>query len=67
MATPSVAASGKLAVRKTLKKTGQWDALDANSRSRQMLTEPQVANAVKIGLADAGIVWDTTVALYPGP
>jgi molybdenum ABC transporter molybdate-binding protein len=61
---PEVAASGKL-VRKTLKKSGQWDAFDANSKSRQMATEPQVANAVKIGSADAGIVWDTTVALYP--
>jgi len=63
---PDAAAIGRV-VRRLLTKTGHWDAL------RKLVTEKgvfkptvnDVANDVKLGSVDAGIVWDATAAQYP--
>jgi molybdenum ABC transporter molybdate-binding protein len=62
-ANPDAAAIGKL-TRAALKQRGRWDAVKA----RVVVDSPtvtEVANAVKIGTVDAGIVWDATVRQYP--
>ncbi|RPH44905.1 MAG: molybdate ABC transporter substrate-binding protein, partial [Planctomycetota bacterium] len=62
-ANPDAAAVGKL-VRRSLEKTGQWGPL----QSKTIVFKPtvnEVANDLKLGTADAGFVWDATVAQYP--
>jgi len=62
-ANPDAAAVGKL-TREALSKTGQWEAL----KKRTVVFKPtvnDVANDIKVGSADAGIVWDATVSQYP--
>ncbi len=67
MAEPDAAAVGKKA-RKLFKRSGHWDALEEQIRERGGVfvgNAPDVANKIKLGSMDAGIVWDSTVAMYP--
>lgn len=63
MANPDAAAIGAV-VRKALQGTGQWAAL-AGAATVFKPTVNDVANDVKVGAVDAGIVWDATAAQYP--
>jgi len=63
MANPDAASIGRTA-RALLQKTGQWDSIE----KRVTVFKPtvnDVANDVKIGSVDAGIVWDATARQYP--
>ncbi len=62
MANPDATAIGSV-VRGALARTGQWAAL-AGGATVFKPTVNDVANDVKIGAVDAGIVWDATAALY---
>jgi len=63
LATPDTTAVGKL-VRTALEKSGHWKDLDEKKRASKT-TVNEVANDIKLGAADAGFVWDATVAQYP--
>jgi ABC-type molybdate transport system substrate-binding protein len=58
---PEATSSGRLAKRALGK---DWDALVANGAVLKP-TVNEVANDLKLGSADAGIVWDATVGQYP--
>jgi molybdate transport system substrate-binding protein len=63
MANPEAASIGRT-IRELLQRAGQWDALE----KRVTVFKPTVndiANDVKIGSVDAGIVWDATARQYP--
>lgn len=62
-AEPDAAAIGKL-TREALQKIGQWDELKRVTTVFKT-TVTDVANDVKVGTVDAGIVWDVIVAQYP--
>jgi molybdenum ABC transporter molybdate-binding protein len=62
-ANPDAAAIGKR-TREELRKTGRWDALEKHT-SVTLGTITEVANAVRLGSVDAGIVWDAVAAQYP--
>ncbi len=66
MGEPSAAAVGKK-VRKLLAAAGKWEAMERLVRERGVFkpTVNEVANAIKIGSIDAGLIWDSTVAQYP--
>ena len=66
LGNPGQAAIGKM-TRDVLRQSGQWDALERHVTERGVFkpTVPDVANAVKIGSVDAGIVWSATAAQYP--
>lgn len=66
MGNPDQAAVGKI-TRKMLTKSGQWEAVEKAITKTGVFkpTVPEVANDVKLEAVDAGIVWDTTLALYP--
>lgn len=62
-ASPDAAAIGKL-TREALQKTGQWEALKA----RTVVFKPtvnDVANDIRLGTVDAGILWDALSRQYP--
>ncbi len=63
---PEQAAVGKK-TQKLLTKSGHWNALEEHvTKTGTFLpTVPEVANSVKLGSIDAGIIWDSTVAQYP--
>ncbi|MEX0715245.1 MAG: substrate-binding domain-containing protein [Planctomycetaceae bacterium] len=63
---PDQAAIGKT-VRKLLEESGHWSDVEARVRRDGVFkpTVNEIANDVKLGSVDAGIVWDTTVAQYP--
>ena len=66
LANPDAAAIGR-AARELLEKSGQWERL-ASQVTRTGVFKPtvtDVANDVKLGSVDAGIVWDATAAQYP--
>ncbi len=63
MANPDAAAVGTL-TRAALSRSGHWDRL-ARSATVFKPTVTDVANDVKLGSVDAGIVWDATVFQYP--
>ena len=63
LGNPDAAAVGRK-VRKLMKASGHWDAL-AKHKKVYLPTVNEVANAVKIGSVDAGIIWDAIVAQYP--
>lgn len=63
IANPDAAAIGTL-TRTALRRSGQWDSLAAAAKVLKP-TVGDVANDVKLGSVDAGIVWDATVAQYP--
>jgi molybdate transport system substrate-binding protein len=63
MANPDAASVGKV-VRDLLLASGDWDAF----QKRIHVLKPSVndiANDLKLGTIDVGIVWDATVAQYP--
>jgi molybdenum ABC transporter molybdate-binding protein len=62
-ANPEAAAVGKL-VREDLEKSGRWAAVKQGTTAFKP-TVNEVANDLKLGLADAGFVWDATVEQYP--
>jgi molybdate transport system substrate-binding protein len=64
LASPGQAAIGK-AVKQRLEAAGQWDALNAQITRRGVFktTVNEVANDVKLGAVDAGIVWNTLAAM----
>ncbi|HEY3322119.1 MAG TPA: molybdate ABC transporter substrate-binding protein [Planctomycetota bacterium] len=63
LANPDQAAIGQT-IRRLLSKSGQWDAL-AKHAAVLKPTVNDLANDVKLGSADAAIVWDTTARQYP--
>jgi molybdate transport system substrate-binding protein len=63
LANPDAAAVGTL-TRAALTRSGQWEALSAAATVLKP-TVGDVANDVKLGSVDAGIVWDATAAQYP--
>jgi molybdenum ABC transporter molybdate-binding protein len=63
LANPDAAAIGKI-TRDLLRQTGQWDAMEKRVRVFKP-TVNEVANDVKLGTVDAGIVWDATAKQYP--
>lgn len=62
-ANPDIAAVGKV-TRQALRKAGVWDKIAPHIFADQP-TVNDAANAIKVGTADAGFVWDTTVQQYP--
>ncbi len=66
LGNPDAAAIGKR-VRTVLTEMGQWDSLNDQVSSNGVFkpTVNEVANDVKLGSVDAGIVWDSTAAQYP--
>ncbi len=66
LGNPDQAAIGKM-TRDMLQRSGHWDALERHVTRRGVFkpTVPDVANAVKIGGVDAGVVWSATAAQYP--
>ncbi len=64
--SPEAAAIGRV-VRRLLTKTGQWDALKTLITKQGVFkpTVNEVANDVKLGAVDVGIIWDATAAQYP--
>lgn len=65
LGNPDAAAVGKK-TRKLLTKSGQWEALQTHVTEYGVFkpTVNEVANDVKLGSVDAGIIWDSTVAQY---
>ena len=67
LASPA-AAVGKLS-RQLLKKSGHWQALEARMKGGSGVAEvgtvTEVANSIKVGAVDAGIVWDSSVRQFP--
>ena len=62
-ANAEATAIGKL-TRDFFIKTGKWDALQGNTVVFKP-TVNDVANDIRLGSADAGIVWDVTIQMYP--
>ncbi len=63
LANPEAAAVGKI-TRDLLRKTGEWEALEKGVRVFKP-TVNDVANDIKLGTVDAGIIWDATARQYP--
>lgn len=63
LANPDAAAITKL-LRAKLTETGHWAALEKR-RPTEMVNVNDVANAVRLGSVDVGIVWDVTAKLHP--
>ena len=66
LGNPDQAAIGKK-TRALLTKSNHWAKLEPHVTATGVYkpTVPEVANDVKLGSVDAGVVWDTTLALYP--
>ena len=66
LANPDAASIGST-LRLLLKKTGEWDKLEASVRQTGVFkpTVNEVANDLKLGAVDAGVIWDSTVRQYP--
>lgn len=62
IANPDAASIGRL-TKKILSKSGQWEDLK-NNVTVLMPTVNEVANSIKIGAIDAGIIWDATANQY---
>ncbi len=63
LANPDAAAIGKM-VRAELKRSGKWEVLQSID-SAEVTTVTDVANQVKVGAANAGIVYDAVLHDYP--
>lgn len=63
LANPDAAAVGRIA-RDLLQKEGIWDSLNQHVTVSKP-TVNEIANDLKIGAVDAGIVWDAFAASYP--
>ncbi len=63
---PDAAAIGK-ATKSLLQESGHWASLDRQINESGVFkpTVNEVANDIKLGSVDAGIIWDTTAAQYP--
>lgn len=63
---PDAAAIGKV-TRALLEQSGHWSRLERQIRDAGVFkpTVNEVANDVKLGAVDAGIVWDATAVQYP--
>lgn len=66
MGNPEAASVGKV-TRDVLSAIGKWTALEKHVKETGVFkpTVPDLANDVKIGAVDAGILWDATIAQYP--
>ncbi len=66
LGAPEAASIGKQG-KALLESIGRWDAVSGAARDRGVFkpTVNEVANDVKLGAVDAGIVWDATVEQYP--
>ncbi|MCP4641139.1 MAG: solute-binding protein [bacterium] len=66
LGNPGAASVGKQ-TRIALTRTGLWDALEKAVQTRGVFkpTVNDVANDLKIGTVDAGVVWDSTAKQYP--
>ncbi len=64
LANPDAAAIGRL-TRSALSRAGLWETLETQAKVFKP-TVNDVANDVKLGAVDAGIVWDSTLPQYPG-
>lgn len=67
LANPDAAAIGKTA-RQMLEQRGAWANVEEAVRARGVFkpTVSDVANDVRIGTVDAGIIWDATAGLHAG-
>ncbi len=67
LGNPEQAAIGR-ATQKTLERAGHWDAIAAQTQQSGVFkpTVPEVANAVKIGSVDAGIIWSVSATQVEG-
>ncbi|HIO50029.1 TPA: molybdate ABC transporter substrate-binding protein [Candidatus Poribacteria bacterium] len=63
LGNPDAASIGKVS-KKLLIKSGDWPAIKEQVTVFYP-TVPEIANSIKLGAIDAGIVWDTTVNQYP--
>ena len=63
LGNPDAAAVGKK-TQMLLRQSGHWAALEDHATVLTP-TVNEIANSVKLGTVDAGIVWDATVAQYP--
>ncbi|MEN7547779.1 molybdate ABC transporter substrate-binding protein [Rapidithrix thailandica] len=63
LANPDAASVGRQ-TKKILQGTGDWDAINANVKVLKP-TVNEVANDIKLGAIDAGIIWDATANQYP--
>ena len=63
LANPDAVAIGKV-TRESFQRTGDWPTLEKQAKVFKP-TVNDVANDVKLGTVDVGIVWDATVAQYP--
>jgi molybdenum ABC transporter molybdate-binding protein len=65
MGNPEAASIGKQA-KKLLLQAGLWDDVKVQVEERGVFkpTVPEVANDIKIGAVDAGIIWDATAHQY---
>ena len=65
LGNPDQAAIGKK-TRKLLEDAGCWEAIEEHVTKKGVFkpTVPEVANDVKLGSVDAGIVWNATAAQY---
>ncbi|MHB8971303.1 MAG: molybdate ABC transporter substrate-binding protein [Pirellulaceae bacterium] len=63
---PDAAAIGQM-TRKLLEQSGHWPAVEQQINAAGVFkpTVNEVANDVKLGSVDVGIVWDATAAQYP--
>jgi molybdenum ABC transporter molybdate-binding protein len=66
LGNPDAASIGKQ-TKMLLEGAGVWESVKARVEQNGVFkpTVPEVANDVKLGAVDAGIVWDATVAQYP--
>ncbi|MDP6490577.1 MAG: molybdate ABC transporter substrate-binding protein [Kiritimatiellia bacterium] len=67
LGNPEQAAIGK-AARDALVRSGHWEQVEALARENGVFkpTVPDVANTVKIGSVDAGIIWSATASQFEG-
>ncbi len=67
LGNPEQAAVGKM-TKKLLVASGHWEKLNKQVTKTGVFepTVPAVANAVKVGAIDAGIIWDTTAKIFDG-
>lgn len=63
LANPDAASVGK-STRAALQKAGQWDQISSHARVFKP-TVGDVANDIKLGTVDAGVIWDATARQYP--
>ncbi len=66
LGNPEAASIGKQ-TKKILQKVGKWEKLKKQVEKNGVFkpTVPEIANDIKIGSVDAGIIWDATANQYP--